>query len=171
MPNKITKTSEKAELKDSKSLEKKSSSKKTKNEKVEKNSSTKKVVVKRRKVDLVPTKASAVAIVSQANRVKKQALIERVATSENIQKSETVSSDSKIPVWVWIFFGCSLLLFCVSFYQAIIRPQIENENVVVNDSWIGEDLQNGWDNQEMEGDSEIISEDEELDQVENGEEQ
>ena len=45
-----------------------------------KNDAEKKVVVKRRKVELKPTKASAVAIASQANRAKKQALIERMAS-------------------------------------------------------------------------------------------
>ncbi|MBR7036881.1 hypothetical protein IKI14_03270 [bacterium] len=85
---------------------------------------TKKVVVRRRKTDLKPTKASAVAIVSQANRAKKQALIEKVANSDIIPVKKSDTSDTKIPLWVWIFFGCSLLLFCVSFYQAIIRPQL-----------------------------------------------
>ena len=37
-----------------------------------KKNTTKKVVVKRRKVDLKPSRASAVAIASQANRAKKQ---------------------------------------------------------------------------------------------------
>ena len=70
-----------------------------------KKESTKKVVVKRRKTDLKPTKASAVAIVSQANRAKKQALIEKVAASENILPTKMESSnDTKIPLWVWIFF-------------------------------------------------------------------
>ena len=101
--------------------------------KKDKEKDAKKVVVKRRKVELKPTKASAVAIASQANRAKKQALIERVSNSD-IPTRQVSSSDTKIPVWVWVFFGCSLMLFCISFYQAIIRPQIESENVVIDDS-------------------------------------
>ena len=117
MPTKTTK----------KTLAKKesSTSKKASSSKVEKKDSTKKVVVKRRKLDLTPTRASAVAIASQANRAKKQALINKVAAGENIVRKGDDSS--KIPLWVWIFFGCSLFLFCVSFYQAIIRPQLEEE--------------------------------------------
>lgn len=103
----------------------------------DKKDSSKKVVVKRRKLDLAPTRASAVAIASQANRAKKQALIERVAASENISNTEKISSsDAKIPLWVWVFFGCSLLLFCVSFYKAIVRPQIEKAN------WVSEETMN-----------------------------
>lgn len=101
---------------------------------LEKSDSSKKVVVKRRKLDLAPTKASAVAIASQANRAKKQALINKVSASKFISNQEIESSDKKIPLWVWVFFWCSLLLFCVSFYQAIIRPQIEKEKINVNDS-------------------------------------
>ena len=90
----------------------------------------KKVVVKRRKVELVPTKASAVAIVSQANRAQKQALIKKVAMSKDFSwKNWQESKDTKIPVWVWIFFGCSLMLFCVSCYKAYFYPQITGSNV------------------------------------------
>ena len=157
MPIKSTKTATKT---GSKSL--KSSSKISENKVLEKKDSAKKVVVKRRKIDLKPTKASAVAIVSQANRAKKKALIEKVANSDIVPSSTTVPSDNKIPLWVWIFFGCSLLLFCVSFYQAIIRPQIQKENVVVNESWIEEDLPEELDYQEEESDEGVIS-DENLD--------
>jgi hypothetical protein len=87
-----------------------------------KKESMKKVVVKRRKTDLKPTRASAVAIASQASRAKK-ALIEKVA-SNNMPYKKTESSNTKIPTWVWTLFGCSLLLFCVSFYKAIIYPQL-----------------------------------------------
>ena len=98
--------------------------------KAEKKDSTKKVVVKRRKLDLTPTRTIAVAIASQANRAKKQALIDKVASAEKvINKSET---STRIPLWVWIFFWCSLLLFCISFYQAIIRPQLEEELMIAN---------------------------------------
>ena len=98
--------------------------------KVEKKDSTKKVVVKRRKLDLTPTRASAVAIASQANREKKQALIDKLASEERVFKSE--DSSNKIPLWVWVFFWFALLLFCISFYQAIIRPQLEEELTEAN---------------------------------------
>jgi len=92
--------------------------------------SVKKVVVKRRKLDLTPTRASAVAIASQANRAQKQALIEKFSNkSDVVSKSKKTS---KIPVRVRNFFGLSLLLFCVSFYQAIIRPQLEEELTEAN---------------------------------------
>ena len=132
MPVKKTK---KVSLETSKVVKKKWSSKTTSKEGVENNDvkkDVKKVFVKRRKVELKPTKASAVAIVSQANRAKKMVLIEKVSNSDlPVKKIEPL--DKKIPLWVWIFFGCSLILFCVSFYQAIIRPQIEKENIVVNE--------------------------------------
>ena len=89
---------------------------KSKTTSIEKKDTAKKVVVKRRKTDLKPTRASAVAIASQANRAKKQALIEKFATSDGyLPKNVARSSDNKIPLWVWIFFWCSLLLFCISF--------------------------------------------------------
>ncbi len=97
-------------------------------EKNMKKDTIKKVVIKRRKTELKPTKASAVAIASQANRAKKQALIEKVANSEVIE-NKTENWDNKIPLWVRVFFWWSLMLFCVSFYQAIIRPQLENKVV------------------------------------------
>ncbi len=124
MPTKTTKTWTKKEssAKAESSSKKVSSSKAT--SKVEKKESTKKAVVKRRKLDLTPTRASAVAIASQANREKKKALIEKFANEEKVY-IDTKKSSSKIPLWVWVFFWCSLLLFCVSFYQAIIRPQLE----------------------------------------------
>ena len=99
---------------------------------------TKKGVVKRRKTDLKLTKASAVAIVSQANRAKKQALIERMASSELVKNKKVErSSNSQVPLWVWIFFGVSLLLFCIAFYQAIIRPQLEGDK---SDSFVISDI-------------------------------
>lgn len=123
-----TKTTKKTSLKKESST---SSSKKNVNSsKIEKKDSTKKVVVKRRKLDLTPTRASAVAIASQANRAKKQALINKVAAGEKIVRKS--DSSTKIPLWVWIFFWCSLLLFCISFYQAIIRPQLEEELTQAN---------------------------------------
>lgn len=86
----------------------------------------KKVVVKRRKRELTPTRASAVAIASQANRAQKEALIKKLASEKNVSMGKRRSSNM-IPLWVWIFFWCALLMFCVSFYQAIIRPQLEKE--------------------------------------------
>ena len=112
--------------------------------KVEKKDSSQKVVVKRRKLDLTPTKASAVAIASQANRAKKQALIERMESWKSLPKNITSKEDTKIPLWVWIFFGGSLLLFCISFYQAVFRPAIENNIITPN---IESDIyQVEWDN-------------------------
>ena len=127
---------------------------------------TKKVVVKRRKVELKPTKASAVAIASQA--AKKQALIERVSNSEVIANKKIDSSSNRIPIWVRIFFGCSLMLFCVSFYQAIVRPQIEKENVVVDNSvyWVDEDVEGDWIAQEIGNDNEISLEKPNIEQAE-----
>lgn len=90
----------------------------------------KKVVVRRRKVELVPTKASAVAIASQANRAKKDALIKKVAASDMPCRKETGLTNTKIPLWVWILFGCSLLLFCVSFYKAVWYPQLDKTNSI-----------------------------------------
>lgn len=122
-----TKKTTKMDVKPSKALEKKTK-KETKKE------TTKKVVVKRRKAELKPTKASAVAIVSQANRAKKQALIEKVANTEFIQDKKEIPS-SKIPLWVWIFFWCSLMFFCITFYWAVIRPQLSPkvvEDISVN---------------------------------------
>jgi hypothetical protein len=93
---KTTKTDSKASKTSEKKVVAKSENKKD---------STKKVVVKRRKSDLKPTKASAVAIVSQANRAKKQALIEKVSNSVVIpNKKVDTSADTKIPLWVWMFF-------------------------------------------------------------------
>ena len=122
-----TKKTTKSDSKTSKVSEKKVVSK-TENKK----DTTKKVVVKRRKVDLVPTKASAVAIASQANRAK-QALIEKVASSDAPYK-KAESTDTKIPLWVWVFFWCSLLIFCISFYRAVIYPQLDWWNVIDNES-------------------------------------
>jgi len=110
--------------------------------KMEKKGSSKKSVVKRRKLDLAPTRASAVAIASQANRAKKQELIDKVSSNGRVEKKNWEST--KIPTWVRSFFGCSLLLFCVSFYQAIIRPQLEAELTEAN---IGSsEYQIDWDN-------------------------
>ena len=113
----------------------KSSEKKAVLKSENKKDSSKKVVIKRRKVDLVPTKASAVAIASQANRTKKQALIEKMESWNSIPRSAVSSwDDTKIPLWVRIFFGCSLLLFCISFYQAVFRPAINRDLISSNEN-------------------------------------
>lgn len=128
-----TKTTKKTSVKKGSSTSSLASSKKAtapKSSKIEKKDSTKKVVVKRRKLDLTPTRASAVAIASQANREKKQALIDKLASEDRVFKRE--DSSNKIPLWVWVFFWCALLLFCISFYQAIIRPQLEEELTQAN---------------------------------------
>ena len=122
---------------------------------------TKKVVVKRRKTELKPTKASAVAIASQANRAKKQALIKKLSNSEMVLDKKDNSNGGKIPLWVWVFFGCSLMLFCISFYQAIIRPQIEQENIVLDETVysLDENVWMEWEVQENLNDENILQED------------
>jgi hypothetical protein len=57
-------------------------------------------------------------------------LIDKVASTERVVNND--KNSTRIPLWVWIFFWCSLLLFCISFYQAIIRPQLEEELMVAN---------------------------------------
>lgn len=138
MPTKLTKTTKKIDSSKKNEIGKKS--KVVSKKEVDKNP-PKKVVVKRRKVDLKPSKASAVAIASQANRTRKQALIEKVARSDISQNKKVESADTRIPLWVWIFFGCSLMLFCISFYQAIIlRPQVETK--LANDA-VGNSVYSG----------------------------
>ena len=120
------KSNMKKDINEKKDLNRKSQ----KNKRLEKEESKQKVVVKRRKKELTPTKASATAIISQANRAKKQELIKKLAEEEiSTQKNEENVHSSKVPLWVRIFFGCSLMLFCISFYHAIIRPQLEPEIV------------------------------------------
>ena len=161
MPIKSTKTTKKSDSKTSKNLETKSTSKS-----VAKKSTEKKAVVKRRKVDLIPTRASAVAIASQANRAKKKALIEKVASGK-MPSQKMKSTDSKIPTWVRMFFGFSLLLFCVSFYQAIIYPQLAPEVVMVNNSNDNSvsDIFAQWNTQEIDDNQEYVTETEISDQV------
>jgi hypothetical protein len=69
------KSNMKKDINEKKDLNRKSQ----KNKRLEKEESKQKVVVKRRKKELTPTKASATAIISQANRAKKQALIKKLA--------------------------------------------------------------------------------------------
>ena len=163
MPTKSLNNTKKSGSKSLKDLNNTSKSKKL-YKKVEEKKDKKKIVIKRRKVDLVPTKASAVAIVSRANRAKKQALIKKVSTSVNIPTEDNRhSSESKIPTWIWIFFWCSLLLFCVSFYWAIIHPQMKGENNnIQNIEWVNWDVEIE-DVQSEENDDLILS-DENLDE-------
>lgn len=63
---------------------------------------------------------------------KKEEFISKVALAA-IQQERTLPSSpkkvtKKIPVWVWIFFGASLLLFCISLYQALLFPQLTTSN-------------------------------------------
>jgi len=146
-----TKKTTKSDSKASKPSEKKVVSKSE-----NKKDSTKKVVVKRRKTELKPTKASAVAIVSQANRAKKQALIEKVSNSD-VPSKKVDSSDTRIPLWVRMFFWCSLLLFCVSFYKAIIYPQLNEWQVDENES-----IESSFDSTVYEEDSQYIDDSESL---------
>lgn len=88
---------------------------------VSKKSDSKKVVVKKRTAELMPTKASAVAIVSRAQRAKNSSFSTKTISDEGSKSKKT----TKIPLWVWIFFGCALLLFSVAFYKAIINPQLD----------------------------------------------
>ena len=143
-----TKKTTKTDSKTSKVAEKKVESK-TENKK----NTTKKVVVKRRKTELTPTKASAVAIVSQANRAKKQALIEKVSNSNIISSKKVEKPDTKIPLRVRIFFWCSLLLFCVSFYKAIIYPQLDGGQI---DEGSVEFLVNWDENSNIENDPQYV---------------
>jgi hypothetical protein len=106
MPQKTTKqtTTTKKNTKES-DVKKKTATKKTK-EPVESKESEKKVVIKRRKKDLTPTKASATAIISQANRAKKQALIEKLS-EEKIPQTREIEKNptpSKVPLWVRLLF-------------------------------------------------------------------
>lgn len=148
MPTKkITKSDSKASKASEKKVVLKSENKKD---------SARKVVVKRRKAELKPTKASAVAIVSQANRAKKQALIEKVSNSD-VPSKKIDSSDTRIPLWVRMFFWCSLLLFCISFYKAIIYPQLNEWQVDENES-----IESSFDSTLYEEDSQYIDDSESL---------
>lgn len=148
MPTKkITKSDSKASKASEKKVVLKSENKKD---------SARKVVVKRRKAELKPTKASAVAIVSQANRAKKQALIEKVSNSD-VPSKKIDSSDTRIPLWVRMFFWCSLLLFCISFYKAIIYPQLNEWQVDENES-----IESSFDSTVYEEDSQYIDDSESL---------
>lgn len=49
-------------------------------------------------------------------------LAEKVESNTPITKGATHKQE-KIPNRVRVFFGCSLLLFCISLYQAFLRPR------------------------------------------------
>lgn len=97
--------------------------------KITRNQSSQKWVIKRRTSDLTLSKASATAIAAQANHTRHANLNRKSISSNSINNAD---SSKKIPIRVWIFFGCSLLLFSISFYQAVIRPQLEVE--IINPS-------------------------------------
>lgn len=101
--------------------------------KMNKYQSAKKAKIKRRTSDLTLSRASATAIASQANHAKKATTKQDYPLNSNINNSE---SSKKIPLRVRVFFWCSLLLFSISFYQAVIRPQLEVEimNTYVNNT-------------------------------------
>lgn len=106
--------SQKNNLKQNKSSLTKSTKK---NYKTNQDTAPKKVTIKRRTSDLVLSKASATAIASQANHAREKAFESKAIYNKK--------SSNKIPLRVWIFFWFSLLLFCISFYRAAIRPQLE----------------------------------------------
>ena len=83
---------------------------------------SKKGTIKRRTSDLTLSKASATAIIAQAHHTNKQAF---KANNPNTAYIKNKNTSNRIPIRVRIFFWCSLLLFCISFYQAIVRPQLE----------------------------------------------
>lgn len=125
------KTTKKTSVKTKSAASTSSKNKETSSKVNKKDLNTKKVVVKRRKLDLTPTRASAAAIASQAHREKKKALIDKLASEERVVVTWDESSN-KIPLWVWIFFGCALFIFCVSCYRAYIRPQLGEEFIQTN---------------------------------------
>ncbi|MDR0607276.1 MAG: hypothetical protein LBG52_02755 [Candidatus Peribacteria bacterium] len=57
---------------------------------------------------------------------QKAAFIKKMATQAETQLQPTKRSKEtqKIPLRVRVFFGASLLLFCIAFYQAILRPML-----------------------------------------------
>lgn len=76
----------------------------------------------------------------QTNAKKKAELVKKLALqAEEIKTPTALSSkankkeSNKIPTWVWIFFWCSLLLFCISLYMAFLRPKIQQPIEQPND--------------------------------------
>ena len=104
--------------------EKSNNTKKTSQKKeTKKTTTTSKATTKSNSTKKTTTKK----IVEKKHGEKKAELIKKLATqAEKHQPSfqNTKKDSNKIPTWVWIFFGCSLLLFCISIYQAFLRPKI-----------------------------------------------
>ncbi|MDR2190490.1 MAG: hypothetical protein LBP53_04830 [Candidatus Peribacteria bacterium] len=63
----------------------------------------------------IPSKAPKLPSKTSSNVAPKAPLISH---HQLLSHKET----NKIPNWVWIFFGCSLLLFCTALYRAVLRP-------------------------------------------------
>lgn len=123
-----------------------------------KNQSQQKGTIKRRTSDLTLSKASATAIASQANHTKKEAIQRNMINNRN--------SSKKIPLRVWVFFWCSLLLFCISLYQAVIRPQLRTEitnNQIANEISNNEDVANENNETDNKSDPSAIESNDEID--------
>ena len=123
-----------------------------------KNQSQQKGTIKRRTSDLTLSKASATAIASQANHTKKEAIQRNMRNNRN--------SSKKIPLRVWVFFWCSLLLFCISLYQAVIRPQLRTEitnNQIANEISNNEDVANENNETDNKSDPSAIESNDEID--------
>jgi hypothetical protein len=56
----------------------------------------------------------------KARLIKK---IDQQAQDSQIEK-QIKKTEKKIPIGIRIFFGCSLLLFCIALYKAILLPKI-----------------------------------------------
>ena len=123
-----------------------------------KNQSQQKGTIKRRTSDLTLSKASATAIASQANHTKNEAIQRNMINNRN--------SSKKIPLRVWVFFWCSLLLFCISLYQAVIRPQLRTEitnNQIANEISNNEDVANENNETDNKSDPSAIESNDEID--------
>lgn len=123
-----------------------------------KNQSQQKGTIKRRTSDLTLSKASATAIASQANHTRKEAIQRNMINNRN--------SSKKIPLRVWVFFWCSLLLFCISLYQAVIRPQLRTEivnNQISDETNNNEDVANENNETDNKSDPSAIESNDEID--------
>lgn len=133
-----------------------------------KNQSKRKSIIKRRTSDLTLSKASATAIASQVNHAKKEAINQWEKHAKDIMDNRDPSR--KIPLRVWIFFWGSLLLFCISFYEAAIRPQLDVE-IINNQVWIrntdeavvNQDNTNNWNSNSSQESDSMLSPNEALD--------
>lgn len=81
-----------------------------------------------KRTSLVGTKKPTTSISQKAEFIKK------IATQAEGQKptltKKVKREPNKIPVWVWVFFGASLLLFCIALYQSFLRPSLTDSQVV-----------------------------------------